>query len=60
MLIIKFKTKFPIGSHPEVPLKPVDIPLRDEVVEASNENHGLEDMVEDAVQVQRREGVTAL
>ena len=52
--------KIPVGSHPEVPLEPVDIPLRDEIIEASHENHGLEHMVEDAVQVQRGEGVAAL
>ena len=49
-----------VGSYPEIPLEAVDVPLCDEVVEAGDEDHGLEDMVEHAVQVQRGEGVTAL
>ena len=49
-----------VGSYPEISLEAVDVPLCDEVVEAGDEDHGLEDMVEHAVQVQRGEGVTAL
>ena len=51
---------FPLLPHPEIPLEAVDVPLRHEVVESGDEDHGLEDVVEHAVQVQRGEAVAAL
>ncbi len=47
----------PIVTHSEVPFRPVDVPLRDELIQSHHEDHGVERLVQQAVQVDVAGGV---
>ena len=40
------------STDPEISLSPVHVPLGDEIVEADHEDHGLEDVVQEPVEVE--------